>query len=78
MSKETGVIAMGIWVFVLPFLGIPGSWKEGLFILTGLGLAALGFFLRSEAMSRGENSPSAPFKDGGHENHEASVGEEVR
>ncbi len=80
MSKETGVIAIGIWVFVLPFLGIPGSWKEMLFILTGAGLAALGFFLRTEAISRGGVSPHAPFRDSGHENpeHEANIGEEVR
>jgi len=69
MSKETGVIAMGIWVFILPFLGIPGSWKEVLFMLTGLGLAALGFYLRREAISRGDASPHAPFRDSAQELH---------
>ena len=45
MSKETGVILIGIWVFILPFLGIPGSWRATLLTITGIGLVLLGFIL---------------------------------
>lgn len=73
MSKEIGVIALGIWVFILPFVGVPGSWKGILLMATGVALAMLGFFLRAETMGRGVNSPRAPFRDS---IHDTSVGEE--
>jgi hypothetical protein len=52
MSKEMAVIALGIWVIVIPYLGVPGGWRTTLMVITGLGLILLGFFLRSEALSR--------------------------
>lgn len=33
-------IWIGVWLFLLPFFGIPGSWKETLLILTALFLVA--------------------------------------
>ena len=36
MREYTLYIWLGIWLFVLPFLGIPGSWKETLTVLTAL------------------------------------------
>jgi hypothetical protein len=53
MSKEMAVIAFGIWVAVIPYLGIPGSWRTILLVLTGFAIIALGFFLRAEMLSRG-------------------------
>ncbi|MDP4020570.1 MAG: hypothetical protein Q8P58_00805 [Candidatus Adlerbacteria bacterium] len=53
MSKETAIIALGFWVMVMPYLGIPRTWLTILMILTALGLMVLGFFLRAEALSRG-------------------------
>ena len=62
MSKEMGLILLGIFVAVLPYLGLPGSWKTPLFLLAGLGIILIGFFLRGEALSRGvEGSESHPF-----------------
>ncbi len=62
MSKEMGVIALGLWIIVLPYLGIPGSWRTVLFILTGLALVALGFYLRNDALSAGAaRSSKRPF-----------------
>lgn len=48
-----GVIAFGVWVLVLPYLGIPRAWLTILMVLTAVGLIVLGFFLRAEALSRG-------------------------
>ncbi len=53
MSKEMAVIAFGIWVAVVPYLGIPGSWRTALLVVTGFAIIALGFFLRAEMLSRG-------------------------
>lgn len=53
MSKEMTVIALGVWLVVLTQLGIPGSWRTVLLVLTGLGLMVLGFLLRIEATRDG-------------------------
>ena len=84
MSKEMGVIALGILVFVTPYLGIPGSWKTVIFVLAGLSIAGIGFLLRGEALARGtthghehfvENSapPSAPASTPIHR-HDQGIG----
>jgi hypothetical protein len=52
MSKEILVIALGVWVAVVPYLGVPGSWRTAILILSGIALMVLGFFLRSETLSR--------------------------
>lgn len=53
MSKEMGVIALGLWVIVVPYLGIPGSWRTVLLVLAGVGITIIGFLLRGEVISRG-------------------------
>lgn len=63
MSKETAVIALGLWVMVMPYLGVPRAWLTILLILTSIVLIVLGFFLRAEALSRGPRRahPHQPF-----------------
>lgn len=61
MSKEMAVIALGIWVLVIPYLGVPGGWRTLLMIVTGIGLIVLGFFLRTEALARGGRRPHSSF-----------------
>ena len=29
-------ISFGVWLFILPFFGIPGDWKNALFALSGV------------------------------------------
>jgi hypothetical protein len=53
MSKEMTVIVLGVWIVVVPYLGIPGSWRTVILVLSGIGIAAVGFMLRAEALSRG-------------------------
>ncbi len=52
MSKEMMVIALGIWVAVVPYLGVPSAWRTALLVLSGLGIAVVGFLLRGEALGR--------------------------
>ncbi len=42
---------LGVWLLILPFLGIPGDWKERLVAFTGicLLLAALSAYYRRNA-----------------------------
>jgi len=36
MHKSNFYISFGVWLFILPFLGIPGSWKNVLVSLSGI------------------------------------------
>ena len=63
MSKEMTLIVLGILVAITPQLGIPSDAKTVLLTLAGLGIAAIGFLLRGETLSRGvEGSESRPTK----------------
>jgi hypothetical protein len=46
MSKETFVFILGIVVFFVPFLGLPGEYKEWILIGSGLLLIVTGYRLR--------------------------------
>ena len=62
MSKETGIILLGVLVLITPYLGIPGSWKTLLLLLAGVAIMLVGFLMRGETLSRGvEGSESHPF-----------------
>ncbi len=76
MSKEMTVIVLGALVVITPYLGLPGSWKTVILVLSGATLAGVGFLLRGEALARSsmhgrghfvENSApaAAPTRDHG-------------
>ncbi len=52
MSKEMAIVALGVWVVVLPYLGIYRSWLTILMVLTGIALMVLGFLLRGETIAK--------------------------
>lgn len=39
MKKRTIIVILGLWVALLPFLGLPGSWKKVILIVTGLAIS---------------------------------------
>lgn len=55
MSKEMSVIALGLWVIIMPYLGIYRSWLTMLLVLSGIALMVLGFLLRGETIAREQN-----------------------
>jgi len=61
MSKEMGVILLGVWVVVVPYLGLPTSWKTILIVLSGIGIVALGLLIRGETLSRRSVHRHDPF-----------------
>jgi hypothetical protein len=62
MSKEMSLIALGLWVVVVPYLGVPGSWRTTILLFSGLLIAALAFLLRAESLVRsGKRSAHHPF-----------------
>ena len=67
MSKETAVITLGILVIILPFLGFPEAWRVFFFVVTGIGLVVLGFYLRAEVIVRGgKKTGNRPFVENMH------------
>ena len=60
MSKEMSVIALGLWVLVMPYLGIYRSWLTLLMVITGVALLVLGFLLRGEALAEEHRNGHAP------------------
>ncbi|MCX6758000.1 MAG: hypothetical protein NTZ44_03925 [Candidatus Nomurabacteria bacterium] len=49
MKKARTLLTIGIWVAILPYLGFPSSWKNILFVLTGLGLFYFAYVLYKQA-----------------------------
>jgi hypothetical protein len=60
MSKEMSIIALGVWVIIMPYLGIYRSWLTVLMVLTGIALMVLGFLLRGETIAREHHAPKSP------------------
>ena len=46
MTKDVGILILGLTVAATPFLGIPSSWKTVIFVVSGLIIAILSFLLR--------------------------------
>ncbi len=71
MSKQKAIFFLGIWVAILPFLGFPGLWKRVLALISGAGIAYIGYLLNKERTSRIMHNPHAAYvennKAGDHE-----------
>ena len=52
MRKERILLLLGVWVAVLPYLGFPYSWKDILFVLTGLGIIYLSYSFYTESETK--------------------------
>jgi hypothetical protein len=63
MSKEALVILLGAFTALLPFMGLPSSWRTVLMVLCGASLVLIGVLLRSETLSRGDSRGSSFFVD---------------
>jgi len=61
MSKVMSVIVLGVLIAVVPYLGIPGSWRTTILLVSGLGVALLGFLMRGEVLSGGKRGSQEPM-----------------
>jgi len=52
MSRESFVFTIGIIIFLTPFLGFPGEYREGIVIAAGVFLMVVGYSLRRSAFLR--------------------------
>ena len=65
MRKERTLLALGIWVAILPFLGFPNTWRSVLFMLTGISLIYLAylFYIQTKARQPNSDTHSKTFVD---------------
>jgi hypothetical protein len=64
MSKRQIIILLGVLIIILPFLGLPDSWKTILFILIGLLLILLAYTVKVKAPEiPKENVPFVEHKE---------------
>jgi hypothetical protein len=84
MSRESFVFLIGFVVFFVPFLGIPGEWKEWIMWVSGALIMFSGYklrraaFLRSIMSETGEHKSSAFVETVHHEIRTTRVEEGVR
>lgn len=57
MSKESFIFILGVVVAVTPFLGIPGTWKQWVFIIAGVLIIVVGYQLRRASFIRSIETP---------------------
>lgn len=43
MKKRTAIIILGLWVSIIPSLGLPGEWKDWIIVLSGLAVSLVAF-----------------------------------
>jgi len=73
MSKEMGVILLGVWVIIVPYLGIPSGWRTIILVLTGIGLMLLGFMLRAQELTAPQGRKNTFVENrGAHIEHDYS------
>lgn len=81
MSKEMSVILLGVSVIIVPYLGVPSSWRTLLLVLAGLALVVIGFLLRAQGMRGDKNSKYSTFVEtdataavyNSHESHKEGI-----
>ena len=52
MKKDLSIIILGLVVVITPFLGIPTSWKNVVFVVVGLTISVFAYLLQKD-MSNG-------------------------
>ncbi len=62
MKKRTIIVILGLWIALLPFLGLPGSWKKFILIVSGLAIAGVAGIRRKKfVQASGSSMPNQSF-----------------
>lgn len=61
-------LSLGIWAAILPFLGLPYSWKDILFTLTGLLIVYLSYSIYRKEKPSTSSKNFDNFRDNIYEN----------
>lgn len=68
MSKTKIILALGIWITILPYLGFPYALKNILLSASGLGIVYLGYIL-NKSLRMSETGTEEKKFDNFSENH---------
>ena len=52
MTKTQGIFIIGVLVAILPYLGLPASWKNIVFTILGVGLAFFAYLFHRDSERR--------------------------
>lgn len=63
MRKERMLLILGIWVTILPYLGLPYFWKDILSTLTGLGLICFSYILYRDYKAKANTETFDNFRE---------------
>ena len=58
MTKDVGILVLGLIVAAMPFLGFPSNIEQFILIVSGLLIAVLAFFIRGELGTGREKTES--------------------
>jgi hypothetical protein len=72
MTKDVGILVLGLLVAAMPFLGFPGGVEQLVFVVSGIVIALLAFFIRSELGGSGEKETES-YVQNGHSRTETGV-----
>lgn len=56
MTKDVGILILGLLTALMPFLGFPRRFESFILIIVGLTIAVLAFIIRGEALFHNSNS----------------------
>ncbi len=65
MSKKRTIIILGLFVALVPFLGLPREFRETLIVLAGLVIATLAFLLKRKLVSEVAETKNDTFSQNG-------------
>ncbi len=76
MSKKLYILAFGVTIALVQFLGIPGTWKSAIAVVLGTAIAVLAFLVKQEEIRK--ESPRARSGEAYAENVPADGGAHER
>ncbi len=73
MKKRTLIALLGIWVAIIPSLGLPNSWKQWVIVISGLTITVVALkkkYIIVEEPAISEDQAPLPYKETENKQHE--------
>ena len=71
MTKKRAIIALGLLVALMPFLGFPREVRETITVFSGLVIAALAFLLKRKLVAEEVSNQNGAFAQNGFHREES-------
>jgi hypothetical protein len=73
MKKRTLIALLGIWVAIIPSLGLPSTWKHWVIVISGLAITVVALkkrYIIVEEPVVPEDQAPLPYKETDNKQHE--------